>query len=172
MSAREQVECRARSGRRAMRLAAGLATPEVTGGNVPHSIYERQLLARADKRRPAHVMPLSEFPEEMRLGIIAATLQPKPPPRWLMVCDGLAQLESRAWHEWHWARGKRPPLPTWARKAVIERDGYVCGLCGGEVEPSDVHIDHIVPRSRGGPDAIENLQVAHSRCNIRKGARV
>jgi 5-methylcytosine-specific restriction endonuclease McrA len=35
----------------------------------------------------------------------------------------------------------------------------------------DVHIDHIVPYSLGGPDELYNLQVAHSSCNIRKGAR-
>ena len=45
-------------------------------------------------------------------------------------------------------------------------------LCGGQVEPSDVHIDHIKPYSKGGQHVLGNLQVAHSLCNIRKGARV
>lgn len=30
--------------------------------------------------------------------------------------------------------------------------------------------DHIRPRSKGGGDAIENLQLAHAACNKRKGA--
>lgn len=30
-------------------------------------------------------------------------------------------------------------------------------------------IDHIVPRSKGGSDAPENLQLAHARCNKIKG---
>lgn len=57
-------------------------------------------------------------------------------------------------------------------KRVIERDGLICQLCGGAVERSDVHIDHIYPYSLGGATALNNLQVAHSLCNIRKGARV
>lgn len=69
---------------------------------------------------------------------------------------------------------------TWDRKGlservrdlVITRDGYVCGLCGLEVPEDDVHMDHIVPRSLGGSDALSNLQVAHSACNMRKGNRV
>jgi 5-methylcytosine-specific restriction endonuclease McrA len=65
----------------------------------------------------------------------------------------------------------RAPLPPYLRAAVIARDGYVCQLCGGRVAPIDVHIDHIYPWSRGGPTVLSNLQVTHSRCNIRKGAR-
>lgn len=85
---------------------------------------------------------------------------------------------SPAWLEWHWARGldpyapKRRCLPMRLRKAVVERDGLVCGLCGDEVQPDDVHIDHIKPVSLGGKDELDNLQVAHSFCNISKGARV
>jgi len=51
------------------------------------------------------------------------------------------------------------------------RDGYVCQLCTTAVEPTDVHLDHIKPYSKGGPTNLENLQVTHSLCNIHKGAR-
>ena len=47
-----------------------------------------------------------------------------------------------------------------------------CGICHGEVKPSDVHLDHIHPFSKGGRTNAENLRVTHSRCNIRKGAKV
>ncbi len=30
-------------------------------------------------------------------------------------------------------------------------------------------VDHIYPRSKGGSDAMENLQLAHARCNKIKG---
>lgn len=121
------------------------------------------------------VLPLDEFPPAMREEIIAAVAQPKAPPRWLEL-DG-AQITSRAWYEWHMARGRnplrsRPSLPKWLRQAVIDRDGYLCGICGGDVEPAAAHIDHIYPRSLGGKDALDNLQVAHSLCNIKKGAKV
>jgi len=29
--------------------------------------------------------------------------------------------------------------------------------------------DHIIPGSKGGSDALENLQLAHARCNMIKG---
>ena len=33
-------------------------------------------------------------------------------------------------------------------------------------------VDHIVPRSRGGTDAHDNVQLAHARCNKIKGNRL
>lgn len=66
----------------------------------------------------------------------------------------------------------RSRLPEALRRRVIERDENICGLCGDSVDPEDIHIDHILPRSLGGKDVESNLQVAHSRCNIEKGARV
>lgn len=33
---------------------------------------------------------------------------------------------------------------------VLERDDGVCGVCGGDVDPFDFHVDHIVPLDRGG----------------------
>lgn len=57
------------------------------------------------------------------------------------------------------------------RACVIQRDGYVCGICQLPVDPSDVHIDHIVPLSKGGRTMGENLRVTHSICNARKSGR-
>lgn len=54
------------------------------------------------------------------------------------------------------------------RSAVIDRDGGVCLACGAS---SDLHIDHIVPRARGGKTEIGNLQTLCSKCNKSKGAR-
>jgi 5-methylcytosine-specific restriction endonuclease McrA len=34
------------------------------------------------------------------------------------------------------------------------------------------HIDHIVPLSRGGLHCYANVQVAHSRCNLRKRNKI
>jgi 5-methylcytosine-specific restriction endonuclease McrA len=128
-------------------------------------------------------MPLAEFGPRHRQEIFAAVERPTPPNKWIRVAG--ARLPNRAWWEWHWARGRRlwpdpnavatgqrKKLPRSIRLRVIERDGYICGLCLGPVEPADVHIDHIHPVSLGGGNELENLQVAHSLCNIRKGARV
>lgn len=127
--------------------------------------------------RPRHedVYPLEKLPVDMQERIRIAVAQPKPPSRWLDL--GLAQLPSRAWWEWHWQRGMDPGagrtrLSPDIRRMVIIRDGLVCGICKGEVAADDVHIDHIYPVSRGGTDELSNLQVTHSACNMRKGARI
>jgi hypothetical protein len=51
------------------------------------------------------------------------------------------------------------------RKRILARDGLKCGICGGEVAEDDVHIDHILPISKGGKTEDSNLRVTHSGCN-------
>lgn len=119
--------------------------------------------------------PLALFPVEEQLRIAEAVAQPKPPARWIRL--GAAEITSRAWAEWYRQRGVDPyrireNIPTWMRAAVLERDGLICQLCGGDVEAEKVHLDHKVPHSLGGPDSLDNLQVSHALCNMRKGARV
>jgi 5-methylcytosine-specific restriction endonuclease McrA len=33
----------------------------------------------------------------------------------------------------------------------------------------DINFDHIIPKSRGGGGEIENLKLAHKRCNTERG---
>lgn len=61
---------------------------------------------------------------------------------------------------------------------VYDRDGWVCQLCGEPVDraarfpdPFAPSLDHIVPVARGGSHDITNLQTAHVRCNVARGAR-
>ena len=75
-----------------------------------------------------------------------------------------------------WNARRRGTLRTRTRKhlpVLIARQGGLCGLCGeplGEITPK-IHVDHVVPRSFGGNDELDNLQAAHRRCNIAKGNR-
>lgn len=50
------------------------------------------------------------------------------------------------------------------RRAIFARDGHRCQYCGAQAE----NIDHIVPRSKGGPHSWENVVAACRRCNARK----
>lgn len=56
------------------------------------------------------------------------------------------------------------------RKAVIARDGGICQACG-RIVTGQAHIDHIIPKSRGGRDELPNLQLLHHECHSRKTAR-
>ena len=53
-----------------------------------------------------------------------------------------------------------------SRKNVLRRDGNTCQYCGAE---SNLTIDHVVPKSRGGRDTWENLVAACVTCNNQKG---
>lgn len=59
-----------------------------------------------------------------------------------------------------------------ALKSMIwERDGHICRLCFLPISLDDVHLDHIIPRMRGGLDMIDNLQSSHRACNSAKRDR-
>ena len=58
------------------------------------------------------------------------------------------------------------------RYKVLKRDNFKCCACGASPakDPSiELHIDHIIPWSKGGETTFENLQTLCSRCNIGKG---
>jgi len=58
--------------------------------------------------------------------------------------------------------------------AKIEEQGGICGICKNPLpaKRSEIHLDHILPRIRGGSDDPHNLQAACAACNLRKGGRV
>jgi 5-methylcytosine-specific restriction endonuclease McrA len=50
------------------------------------------------------------------------------------------------------------------RRSIFARDGHRCQYCGAQAES----IDHIVPKSKGGAHAWDNVVAACRRCNARK----
>jgi 5-methylcytosine-specific restriction endonuclease McrA len=57
-------------------------------------------------------------------------------------------------------------------RRIVERDGMVCHLCGNAVATHELSYDHIVPISRGGRHAEDNIKVAHRLCNVRRGNKL
>lgn len=55
-----------------------------------------------------------------------------------------------------------------SRKNIMKRDHQTCQYCGIK---SDLTLDHVMPRSRGGRDSWENLVTACNKCNVKKGNR-
>ena len=55
-----------------------------------------------------------------------------------------------------------------SRRAVFARDHHRCQYCGSNAE----NLDHIVPRSRGGPHTWENVVASCRGCNARKEDRL
>ena len=73
---------------------------------------------------------------------------------------------------------------AYTRNQIIKRDGTDCYLCktpvdftaphvqgqpGWETYP---HVEHVIPLSLGGDDTLDNVKLAHAKCNIDKGARL
>ena len=57
------------------------------------------------------------------------------------------------------------------RFLVLKRDNYKCCACGASPakDPSVVlHVDHIIPWSKGGETTLDNLQTLCSKCNLGK----
>jgi 5-methylcytosine-specific restriction endonuclease McrA len=52
----------------------------------------------------------------------------------------------------------------------LRNNATTCALCGKDARDNDPWVaDHFIPRARGGPDTIDNLQPAHRSCNGRRG---
>ncbi|MFM8636044.1 MAG: HNH endonuclease [Planctomycetia bacterium] len=57
------------------------------------------------------------------------------------------------------------------RRNVFARDSNRCQYCGSHFPTSELSLDHVVPRSRGGTTTWENIVCACVSCNVRKGGR-
>ncbi len=71
----------------------------------------------------------------------------------------------------HTVRDKRD-INLRTRFLVMQRDNFKCCLCGASPanDPTVVlHIDHIIPWSKGGPTTFDNLRTLCSKCNLGKG---
>jgi len=52
------------------------------------------------------------------------------------------------------------------RRAVFARDDWTCQYCGAR---SNLTVDHVIPRSKGGPSSWDNIVASCAPCNRRKG---
>jgi 5-methylcytosine-specific restriction endonuclease McrA len=55
------------------------------------------------------------------------------------------------------------------RHNIFERDKNTCQYCGEVLPSSELTLDHVVPRSRGGTSTWENLVACCHSCNREKG---
>src|SRR5271154_2092148 len=58
-----------------------------------------------------------------------------------------------------------------SRKNILLRDRNTCQFCGKLFPSSELTLDHVMPRSRGGRSSWENLVACCYRCNNTKGDR-
>ena len=65
---------------------------------------------------------------------------------------------------------------------VLQLHGAVCHICNAEIDLTldrrigkegwemSLHIDHVIPISKGGPDTLANVKPSHGKCNLKKRA--
>ena len=102
----------------------------------------------------------------------------------VLVLKGVAMTEEENGHHLHAARFtmrlpsvirlleyRRIPHQTRAlsRKNILLRDRNSCQYCGDAMSSSELTLDHVVPRSRGGLSSWENLVACCHPCNRQKG---
>lgn len=60
---------------------------------------------------------------------------------------------------------------------ILERDGYVCYMCGTEVEfrresyiyqSNELHFEHVIDLALGGEHSMNNIKVSCGNCNLTK----
>ena len=71
---------------------------------------------------------------------------------------------------WRW------PLTAAVRDQLAEQQNWRCCYCGVRMDglrgfdPTAPTFEHIVPRSKGGLDVIDNVVIACRRCNVETGS--
>lgn len=67
---------------------------------------------------------------------------------------------------------------------IIELYGNICHICNEEIDTTlprstgvlgwqkGLHLDHVVPISKGGTDTVSNIRPAHAICNLSKGSTI
>ena len=104
----------------------------------------------------------------------------------VLLLKGVAQAEELNHHEVHsTSRAIKVPsvirllayrhIPqqtrALSRKNILLRDRNTCQFCCRVFPASELTLDHVVPRSRGGHSSWENLVACCYQCNNRKGDR-
>jgi hypothetical protein len=83
------------------------------------------------------------------------------------VADQLTQEERQVAVE-EGFRPKRKAISTRTKFEVRKRDGFKCRYCGATPMARLLHVDHVVPVSKGGTNEMENLVTACVDCNLGK----
>lgn len=59
-----------------------------------------------------------------------------------------------------------------SRRNIFERDENICQYCHKKYDRSELTLDHVTPRSRGGTSNWTNIVLACVKCNMRKGDKL
>lgn len=55
------------------------------------------------------------------------------------------------------------------KAALLKRDGRECFYCGFDMPNNDMTSEHLISRHKGGTNQLENMALAHNKCNVAAG---
>lgn len=79
-----------------------------------------------------------------------------------------AYISQRGGAIWDHRSNSSGYVPGSIRYKVLSRAKMRCELCGAHETQAALHVDHIVPRNKGGSDDISNFQALCITCNANK----
>ena len=89
----------------------------------------------------------------------------------LMLCEQKLReyVLKRGISIWDYRMLERDPIPDSLYYRVLKEAKGRCALCGATNKERSLHVDHILPKSQGGKNEYDNLQVLCDKCNQAKG---
>lgn len=88
-----------------------------------------------------------------------------------MLCEKALReyIDKQGLDIWDYRLLETDPIPDSLRYRVLKESDGRCSLCGATKKDRPLEVDHIKPRSDGGENEYENLQVLCSKCNRSRG---
>jgi ATP adenylyltransferase len=131
--------------------------------------YEKRL-----KEMPIRVLSNHEVIQKdgevvsLNLNIDKLTLEQK--AELLKICSEKIHtyISSKGLSIWDYRLLDDNPIPDSLRYRVLTDGKGRCALCGATRDETVLHVNHIIPRSKGGKTVYENLQVLCAKCNESK----
>ena len=86
-------------------------------------------------------------------------------PEWWRAYKASHRLQSASYEQKRRAVKADALVDDVQHEVVFVRDKGTCGICSLLVNPTDWHLDHVVPLSRSGEHSYANTRVSHPACN-------
>lgn len=124
------------------------------------------------KKMPVSVLKRHDIIEAegdlIKLKVSSLALEDQARIRYL--CEKRLQeyVQKRGIGIWDYRMLETDPVPDSLYYQIMKEAGGRCALCGATKNERPLHVDHIKPRSLGGTNDKDNLQVLCSKCNQAK----
>lgn len=138
---------------------------------------------RADRRRELYPTVWTPVPREPQVCTNCGG-QYMADKRQRLYCSIACKQEDANRYMWkytkaHRARQRDAFVESFDRREIFNRDGWVCGICGGGIDrelaypdPMSASLDHVIPLAHDGEHSRANAQASHLVCNKRKNDRL